>query len=55
MATDEFEIPTLQRHIERGLNRMAGRLDAWFLRLGDALSRFLRRVANLIDDSARTH
>lgn len=55
MATDEFEIPSLKRDLERALDRMAARLDAALLHLGEALSGLLRQVADLIDDSARAH
>lgn len=55
MATDDFELPGWKTDFERAVNRAAGRLDAAFLRLGEAISRTLRRLAAWIDDTARPH
>jgi len=55
MATDDFELPSWKTDFERAVNRAAARLDATFLRLGEAISRVLRRLAAWIEDTARPH
>ena len=55
MANEDFELPCWTRDLERAVNRTAARLDAALLRFGEAISRTLRRLADWIDDSARSH
>lgn len=52
---EDFELPSWKTDLERFLNRTAARVDATLLRMGEVLSRVLRKLADLIDDSSRPH